>query len=1159
MLSPPSLWFTENGETLKPFDVRDGLGLRLLIDSGIDVAVITARTSTPLERRMKDLGIEHFYAKRSNKLATLRELAEKLGISLAEICFVGDDLFDVPCLREVGLPVAVKDARECARELAQYVTANPGGNGAVRDVADLLLDAQIGLHTVHERFLSGEYRRAEVATQRTNEAAIPDYTVVIPARYASTRLPGKPLIPLAGKPMIVRVCENASRSLASRVCVATDDERIRDVVEAAGFTALMTSKDHASGTDRLAEVVTKLQLSPSHIVVNVQGDEPLLEPGLIDAMAKALHQHPQAGIATLATPVHTAQESLRSERGEGRALVPRLRHVLQPSSHPVGPRQVHAESASERAPPRRSVPEARRALRVSRRHHSRDREDGSPSRGVRGKSRAVASAMARHPNPRDNHRNPAGARRRHGRRRSSRGGAPRRTDHDPRGTFRREFPFACARARSEMPEFSNGSESFDTVAVFGHWLARLLEAAPPETVDDSSLLSDLRSIPRHVLERPAARDASRVDAVLGVGTGPLADDARAYATKHGKRFVPVEPAFFGSISKGKRVRPCGFVLGPSNGAPRERGAALSREPSLIEAWLESEQSLFTTELCERAASLRRFIVEQRLSRVTDALAFPEPFSRECASNPVVVVLPELDSGTKGSVARDEFERLLTRAREDHPNSPVWILRDFEPLARCRRTLELPRSQSHARELPSNVCRGKLLDCAKHVYTVASPFGFEALLRGVPVTVLGRPFYAGWGLTTDLNPTWRRTSTRSLDELVAAALILAPIYVNPVTERRTSPEAMLSYLALQRRRYVENRGHFVCVGFSFWKKAILRRYLESPDNRIEFVRDARALKSTTIDESTRLVVWASRPHEPVRRLAEERKLELLRVEDGFLRSVGLGSDWAAPGSLVFDDLGIYYDPSRPSRLERLLAETDFSEADLKAAERLRQAILSLRISKYNTHGDRSFVPAAKPGRPVVLVPGQVADDASVRLGGATVGGVRELLVAVRELEPNAHIVYKPHPDVLSGNRKGLVDEGLGTWFDELVLDVPIARCLNVVDRVHTMSSLVGFEALLREIPVVCHGKPFYSGWGLTRDLYPQERRDRNLTLPMLVAAVLLLYPRYYHFPTASFCSAAQMASAIARSQRTQVPRKRRPKLLRRLDSLLQLAKDISHAG
>jgi capsular polysaccharide export protein len=674
-----------------------------------------------------------------------------------------------------------------------------------------------------------------------------------------------------------------------------------------------------------------------------------------------------------------------------------------------------------------------------------------------------------------------------------------------------------------------------------------------ETVDEADVHPDPWLAARRILLRPSARDRTAAAAVLGVCSGPLEDGARAYAYRHGKPFIPVEPALYGCISKGNRRRACGFVIGPPNHNPR------LCDTSRIERWLDADASVFTPELCARAATLRRFIVEQRLSRHTSAIDFPDTLAREGEQRPVVVVIPELDGSSVETTARADFERLLERARAEHPSSPIWLLRDSEPLARQKRTLALPHSAVSTRELPPNVCRGRLLECADHVYTVESPFGFEALLRGVPVTVSGQPFYAGWGLTTDLAPDLKRATPRTLDELVAAALILSTRYVDPVAEQRTTPEELLSYLALQRRRYLENRGHFVCVGFSLWKRAILRRYLESPGNRIEFVRDANELETKRLEADTRLVVWASRPHESVRHLAETRKLALLRVEDGFLRSVGLGSDWSTPGSLVFDDLGIYYDPSRPSRLERLLAEADFTDADLGAAERLRQAILSLRISKYNTHGDRTFVPNAKPGQPVVLVPGQVADDASVRLGGAAVGGVRELLMAVRELEPDAHIVYKPHPDVLSGNRKGLVDEGRGIWFDELVLDVPIARCLDVVDRVHTMSSLVGFEALLREIPVVCHGTPFYSGWGLTRDLNPPARRDKTLTLPMLVAGVLLLYPRYYHFPTGSFCSAAQMASAIALSQRTRVPRKRWPKLLRRLDSLLQLAKDISHAG
>ena len=304
VLSPPTLTFTEAGETIKPFDVRDGLGIRLLLDSGIPVAVITARSSRPLERRMLDLKIPHFYSKRSNKLATLDELTQKLGITLNEVCFVGDDLFDVPCLRVVGLAVAVNDARGCALEHAKYIANHPGGAGAVRDVADLILDAQFGLENVHRKFLEGECSRVE----KNPSPEKPNYTVVVPARYASTRLPGKPLILLGGKPMIVRVCENAARSSASQLCVATDDERIEKVVKDAGYKALMTSPNHASGTDRLAEVVEQLNLSPEHIVVNVQGDEPLLDPKLVDRMALALHQAKDAGIATLATPIRTPEE-----------------------------------------------------------------------------------------------------------------------------------------------------------------------------------------------------------------------------------------------------------------------------------------------------------------------------------------------------------------------------------------------------------------------------------------------------------------------------------------------------------------------------------------------------------------------------------------------------------------------------------------------------------------------------------------------------------------------------------------------------------------------------------------------------------------------------------------------------------------------------------
>jgi len=135
------------------------------------------------------------------------------------------------------------------------------------------------------------------------------FTVLIPARYASTRLPGKPLADIAGKPMIVRVAERALASGAERVAVATDDERIAAAVAAHGFTACMTRADHATGTDRLAEAALALGLPDDAIVVNVQGDEPLLEPELIRDMATLLAAHPAAAIATACHPIADAAEA----------------------------------------------------------------------------------------------------------------------------------------------------------------------------------------------------------------------------------------------------------------------------------------------------------------------------------------------------------------------------------------------------------------------------------------------------------------------------------------------------------------------------------------------------------------------------------------------------------------------------------------------------------------------------------------------------------------------------------------------------------------------------------------------------------------------------------------------------------------------------------
>lgn len=135
-----------------------------------------------------------------------------------------------------------------------------------------------------------------------------NFTVIIPARYAPSRFPGKPLVDISGKLMVVRVAERAQRSGAGEVLVATDHGEIAAVVERYGFTAVMTRRNHASGTDRLAEVVARRRYAAQHIVVNVQGDEPLIEPGLIKEVATNLARHRSAQIATACTPIRNTRD-----------------------------------------------------------------------------------------------------------------------------------------------------------------------------------------------------------------------------------------------------------------------------------------------------------------------------------------------------------------------------------------------------------------------------------------------------------------------------------------------------------------------------------------------------------------------------------------------------------------------------------------------------------------------------------------------------------------------------------------------------------------------------------------------------------------------------------------------------------------------------------
>jgi capsular polysaccharide export protein len=217
-----------------------------------------------------------------------------------------------------------------------------------------------------------------------------------------------------------------------------------------------------------------------------------------------------------------------------------------------------------------------------------------------------------------------------------------------------------------------------------------------------------------------------------------------------------------------------------------------------------------------------------------------------------------------------------------------------------------------------------------------------------------------------------------------------------------------------------------------------------------------------------------------------------------------------------------------------------------------------LTKYSLADRKPFTLTSATGQKVILVPGQVEDDASIQLGAsASCRTNAALLAAAREFEPAAHLVYRPHPEVLSGNRASApVPEGA---YDQLAVEVPLSSCLALADEVHTMTSLVGFEALLRGIPVVTHGRPFYAGWGLTRDQDRCERRTRQLSLDELVAGALLRHPRYYSHSARAFVTTEDAIGELLALRASNVGLSSRASRLRRLENKLgNLIRDMVHA-
>lgn len=586
------------------------------------------------------------------------------------------------------------------------------------------------------------------------------------------------------------------------------------------------------------------------------------------------------------------------------------------------------------------------------------------------------------------------------------------------------------------------------------------------------------------------------------GNSPTAWRGRAVAAQRGLPLVQIEDAFLRSLYPGRAGEaPTGLLIDRS-GLHFDASAPSDLEHLLATAPLDD------TALLDRARDAIERMRETHLSKYSGY----DPASPVPAPGYVLVVDQTRGDASVRASGGDVagFRDMLLRAQEDHPGARIVIKTHPETAAGYRAGhYSAADINNHVILLDTPVSPWALLEGAAGVYTLSSQLGFEAILAGHRPRVFGQPFYAGWGLTQDENPVPHRKRTLTRAQLFAASMILYPRWYDPFRDRLCGIETVLDNLEAQVSAWRQDRTGWVASGMRLWKRSPLQAMF-GQEKRMIFDDDTMRAEAS----ERRRMVWAGR--------ATSKDDGAARVEDGFLRSSGLGAALVPPLSLVLDDLGIYYDPSCPSRLEQLIAtRATLTPRQQKRAETLVALLISAGLSKYNLRGATPLLPEGHR----ILVPGQVADDASIRTGTDRVRTNEDLLRAARAANPQAVIVYKPHPDVEAGLRDGVIaPEGLA---DVVVENTDPAALLAQVDAMWTMTSLLGFEALLRGIPVTTLGAPFYAGWGLTADLgdVPKRRRARP-ALAGLVHAALIDYPRYLDPVTNRICPVEVVAERLA---------------------------------
>ncbi|MBK1973910.1 capsular polysaccharide biosynthesis protein [Campylobacter sp. TTU-622] len=611
------------------------------------------------------------------------------------------------------------------------------------------------------------------------------------------------------------------------------------------------------------------------------------------------------------------------------------------------------------------------------------------------------------------------------------------------------------------------------------------------------------------------------DIFIGWGRKKSGLKAIDLAKKYRTKFMLLEDGFIRSLNLGVENSPSFSIIKDNIGIYYD-----ATTPSKLENLLNTYK--FKNEEVRQARKAIELIKKYKISKYNNNLDIPNNYFPKDEKRILIIAQTANDASLEFGFANDfKTINMIKDATKENPNSKIYIKIHPDVLSGKKQSdFDINFLPKECIIITENFNPIALLEFFDKVYTKTSGMGFEALIMNCECVCYGMPFYAGWGLTIDKFKCERRVQKRSLEEIFYATYILYTEYFNPYLNQKSNIFNTIQTLVKYKKIEKQNSGRLFFFGFSKWKRNFIKPFFVAKNNEIIFLDLLDCLKNIKLKENDKFFIWGKQIDcnilkKNLTKKAQDENLQnfipkIFLVEDGFIRSVFLGSDLTRPFSLIIDDKGLYIDSSKTNRLEELLQNEVFDEDILNRAKNIIKILIENKFSKYNGLKHENLKINAKKGQKIILIPAQVEDDASMILGGFGLSTL-DLLKEVRAKNQDAYILFKPHPDVLSGNRKGLKDEKIILEFcDEIIKNCSIDSAIKIVDEVHTITSTSGFDALLRSKKVFTYGMPFYAGWGLTIDKFKCERRTRKLKLEELVAGALIMYPRYINPKTKTLC-------------------------------------------